>query len=125
MSHALTHDELLRQENQRYHAFINLALFLAVLTGIEIVIIFLPWSFWLIMTGLIVLSLIKFICVILWFMHLIYDKILLFWLFMAGLVLAGGTMIALLVLFSPKDVDMEPMLGEVLPTAYIERARMV
>ncbi|MEM8550029.1 MAG: cytochrome C oxidase subunit IV family protein [Verrucomicrobiota bacterium] len=111
MSHAASHEELMRVENERYHTFINIALFLAVLTGIEIVIIFLPWAFWIIMTGLVVLSLIKFICVILWFMHLIYDKILLFWLFLTGLIIATGTMIALLLLFSADDVDLEPLIG--------------
>jgi len=111
MSHALSQEDLLRQENQRYHAFVNLALFLAVLTGIEIVIIFLPWAFWLIMTILVVLSTVKFVCVILWFMHLIYDKILLFWVFLAGLVLAAGTMIALLALFDSDRVDMDKLIG--------------
>lgn len=105
MSHPTTIGELIKQEGQRYHTFINLALFLAVLTGIEIVIIFLPWPFWLIMTVLVVLSVIKFVCVILWFMHLIYDKMLCLYLFVTGMVLATGTMIALLVLFHPEDLD--------------------
>lgn len=107
MSHATTWKEAALQENARYHTFFNLAMFLAVLTGIEIVIIFLPWSSWLIMSVLVVLSVVKFFAVILWFMHLIYDKILCFWLFMAGMVLATGTMIALLLLFSSEDVDFD------------------
>lgn len=107
MSHALSHDVLLKQENARYHRFIQIAMILAVLTGIEIVIIFLPWPYWIILWGLIILSTIKFVFVILWFMHLIYDQILLFLLFMSGMLLATGTMIALLLLMSPKDVDTE------------------
>jgi len=107
MSHATTWKEAAQLENARYHAFFNLAMILAVLTGIEIVIIFLPWAHWLVMSGLIILSVIKFFAVILWFMHLIYDKILLFWLFTTGLVLATGTMIALLLLFSPNEVDFD------------------
>ncbi|WP_309396777.1 cytochrome C oxidase subunit IV family protein [Cerasicoccus maritimus] len=106
MSHATTWKEAAILENARYHTFFNLAMALAVLTGIEIVIIFLPWAASIVMSVLIVLSVIKFFAVILWFMHLIYDKQLLFWLFMAGMILATGTMIALLALFSIDDVDL-------------------
>ncbi|WP_269540120.1 cytochrome C oxidase subunit IV family protein [Cerasicoccus fimbriatus] len=106
MSQATTWKEAAIIENARYHTFFNLAMALAVLTGIEIVIIFLPWASWLVMTVLVVLSIVKFFAVILWFMHLIYDKQLLFWLFMAGMILATGTMIALLALFSIDDVDL-------------------
>ncbi|GHC12869.1 hypothetical protein [Cerasicoccus arenae] len=105
MSHATTWKEAAILENARYHTFFNLAMFLAVLTGIEIVIIFLPWASWLVMSMLVVLSVIKFFAVILWFMHLIYDKITLFWLFLTGMVLATGTMIALVALFSVDNVD--------------------
>jgi len=107
MSHATTWKEAAQVENARYHTFFNLAMILAVLTGIEIVIIFLPWPTWLIMSILIILSVIKFFAVIFWFMHLIYDRMLLFWLFLTGMVLATGTMIALLLLFSPNDVDFD------------------
>lgn len=105
MAHPQTYQELLNQESGRYHTFINLALVMAVLTGIEIIIIFLPFPYWLIMGPLIILSTIKFIGVILWFMHLIYDKMICLSLFIVGMVLATGTMIALLLLFSPADVD--------------------
>lgn len=107
MSHATTWKEAAILENARYHTFFNLAMYLAVLTGIEIVIIFLPWSQWIVMTSLLVLSVIKFFAVILWFMHLIYDKILCFWLFMTGMILATGTMIALLMLFNNDVVDFD------------------
>ncbi len=107
MSHPTTYEALIDQENARYHRFIQIAMVLAVLTGIEIVIIFLPWAYWLILSGLIILSAIKFVFVILWFMHLIYDRMLLFWLFMAGMLLATGTMIALMLLMGPDDVDTE------------------
>lgn len=119
MSHPATFNELLDQENQRYHAFINLALFLAVLTGIEIVIIFLPWPFWVIMSSLLVMSAIKFVAVILWFMHLIYDKLLCLYLFTAGMILATGTMIALLALFDNEDVDFEVLTGMNTPVQIV------
>jgi cytochrome c oxidase subunit IV len=104
-AHALSHAELLEQENRRYHAFINLALFLSVFTGVEIVVIFLPLPSWVLMTTLVTLSIVKFFCVIFWFMHLIYDAPLLTILFLAGLILAAGTMIALLGLLQHDDVD--------------------
>jgi len=104
-AHALSHAELLEQENQRYHAFINLALFLSVFTGVEIVVIFLPFPSWALMGTLVTLSIVKFFCVIFWFMHLIYDAPLLTILFIAGLLLAAGTMIALLGLMQHDDVD--------------------
>ena len=89
----------------QYHAFVNLAMILAVITSVEIVLIFLPFASSFIMTTLVVLSVFKFFCVILWFMHLIYDKALLFLLFMSGLLIAVGTVIALMCLFSPQEVD--------------------
>jgi cytochrome c oxidase subunit 4 len=104
-AHHLSHQELLDQENKRYHAFINLALFLSVFTGVEIVVIFLPFPPAVLFTTLITVSVIKFFCVILWFMHLIYDAPLLIILFVAGLFLAAGTMVALLNLLSRSDVD--------------------
>ena len=61
-------------EEQKYHAFINLAMILAAITGIELVLVYLPLNEILILTVLIVLSLFKYIGVIAWFMHLIYDK---------------------------------------------------
>ncbi len=109
MSHPNTVEELIGQENNRYLTFIYVALFLAILTGIEIVIIFIPWPFWFILTALIAMSTVKFVCVILWFMHLIYDKMMCLALFVAGLILAAGTMVALLALFSPKDVDLDAL----------------
>ena len=51
------------------------------------------------------LSAIKFFAVILWFMHLIYDARLLFWLFFAGLALAFATFTAMIVLFSTDRID--------------------
>lgn len=107
MSHAGSYEELIQQENERYHVFINIAMALAVITGIEIVIIFLPFSYAFIMTSLVLLSVVKFIAVILWFMHLIYDKMLCFWLFMAGMVIATGTLIALMALMDREDMDLE------------------
>ena len=91
-------------EIRRYHLFVNVAIFLSLVTMSEIVLIFLPFSFWVVLSLLIVLSLVKFFCVILWFMHLIFDKVVLFSLFLFGLLAAIGTATALIFLFSPEDV---------------------
>jgi len=106
MSDAGAHDpDFLTEEVRRYHHFITLALWLAAITGAEIVLIFLPVPMPIILTVLSLMSAIKFFAVILWFMHLIYDHKLLFWIFMCGLVLAFATYAALLSLFSVQDID--------------------
>ena len=103
MSH-LVSPEHIQAENRRYYTFINLAFILAVITGVEIVIIFLPIPKGIIVASLIILSVIKFIGVILWFMHLIYDKFLLTLLFFVGLIIAVGITAALLLLLGPEDI---------------------
>jgi cytochrome c oxidase subunit IV len=83
----------------KFHIFVQIAMLLAVITGIEIVLIYLPLTKWLVVTSLIVLSTVKFMFVIFYFMHLKWDKLFCTILFFIGLVLAGGTMWALLLLF--------------------------
>ena len=63
-------------EEQKYHAFINLALVLAAITGIELVLVYLPFNQIIIFAVLIALSLFKFVSVIAWFMHLLYVRLL-------------------------------------------------
>jgi cytochrome c oxidase subunit 4 len=105
MSDAAIDQKTIAIETERYHHFITLALWLAAITGAEIVLIFLPVPMPIILTVLSLMSAIKFFAVILWFMHLIYDHKLLFWIFMCGLVLAFATYAALLSLFSVQDID--------------------
>lgn len=90
--------DLLQDENNRYYAFVNLALILAAVTGIELVLVYLPFPRPIIFTILISLSLFKFIGVVAWFMHLIYDKLILTLSFGTGMVIAFGTYTALLFL---------------------------
>jgi len=104
-AHAHSPQEILAQESKRYYAFVNLAMFLSLFTGIEIVIIFVRFPPAVLMTVLVTVSIVKFFCVIFWFMHLIYDAPLLTILFLAGMVLAAGTMIALLGLMERSDID--------------------
>ena len=86
-------------EPSKFHVYVQIAMLLGIITGIEIVLIYLPFEKWLIVTGLVVLSVIKFLYVIFYFMHLKWDKAFCTVLFFIGLVLAGGTMWALLKLF--------------------------
>jgi cytochrome c oxidase subunit 4 len=90
-------------EESKFHIFVQLAMILAVITGVEIVLIYVPLAKWLIVTSLVTLSLVKFLLVIFVFMHLKWDKLFCTVLFFIGLVLAGGTVGALMALFSAKD----------------------
>lgn len=109
MSHTAEHTvdrEFLLAEQKKYFTFMNLAFLMTALTGIELVIIFLPFPGSILIFGsLVFLSLIKFIAVILWFMHLIYDGKLLTVIFLSGMALASCTSTALLLIFSDDHVD--------------------
>lgn len=90
-------------EASKFHIFVQLAMILAVITGVEIVLIYLPLVKWFIVTSLVTLSLVKFLLVIFIFMHLKWDKMFCTILFFIGLVLAAGTVGALMALFSGHD----------------------
>ena len=83
----------------KFQIYVQIAMLLAVITGIEIVAVYLPFAKWLIVTALVVLSFVKFMFVIFYFMHLRWDKPFCTILFFIGLVLASGTMWGLLALF--------------------------
>ena len=86
-------------EASRFIIFVRLALVLAVITGIEIILVNLPFATWFLFSALVTLSIVKFLCVIFVFMHLRWDKVFCTLLFFIGLVLALGTVAALLALF--------------------------
>jgi cytochrome c oxidase subunit 4 len=109
--HAAHHDD------GKFHVFVQIAMILAVITGVEIVLIYLPLAKWLIVSTLVFLSVVKFLMVIFWFMHLKFDKAFCTILFFIGLVLAGGTVGALMLLFGAKDSI--PLSAQ---TIYTERA---
>jgi cytochrome c oxidase subunit IV len=83
----------------KFEIYVQIAMLLAIITGIEIVIVYIPFTKWILVTGLVVLSAVKFLFVIFYFMHLRWDKPFCTILFFIGLVLAGGTMWALLAIF--------------------------
>lgn len=86
-------------EVSKFQIYVQIAMLLAVITGIEIVCVYFPFARWILVTTLVVLSAIKFLFVIFYFMHLRWDKPFCTILFFIGLTLAGGTMWALLLLF--------------------------
>lgn len=90
-------------EFSKFQIYVEIAMLLAVITGIEIVCVYIPFAKWIIVTTLVVLSAVKFLFVIFYFMHLRWDKPFCTILFFIGLILAGGTMWALLALFAAKD----------------------
>lgn len=86
-------------EISKFQIYVQVAMLLAVITGIEIVCVYLPFAHWLIFSALVFFSAVKFLFVIFFFMHLRWDKPFCTILFFIGLTLAGGTMWALLQLF--------------------------
>ena len=97
---ATTADAHGHHEPSKFHIYVQIAMLLGVITGIEVVLIYLPLAKWLVVGGLVFLSAVKFLYVIFYFMHLKWDKMFCTILFFIGLVLAGGTMWALLKLFA-------------------------
>jgi cytochrome c oxidase subunit 4 len=82
-----------------FNAYVQIAMVLAVITGTEILLIFLPFGKWLVIGSLVALSAVKFMLVISFFMHLRWDRLLCTGIFVVGLILGGGTMLALVRLF--------------------------
>jgi cytochrome c oxidase subunit 4 len=99
-------DPHLAEEHAKYFTFFNVAMAMIFITAIEIVIIYLPLHSLLIFTSLGILSLVKFLGVIWWFMHLRWDRALCTILFMIGLLIATGTVTALMFLFETDPTGM-------------------
>ncbi|MBL9201780.1 MAG: cytochrome C oxidase subunit IV family protein [Opitutaceae bacterium] len=83
----------------KFQIYVQIALLLAVITGVEIIAVYLPFAKWILVTGLVVLSTVKFMFVIFYFMHLRWDKPFCTIMFFIGLILAAGTMWGLIALF--------------------------
>jgi cytochrome c oxidase subunit 4 len=98
-AHAVPASEHALEEN-KFQLYVQVAMLLAVITGIEIITVYLPFSHALLFWTLAIFSAIKFLFVIFIFMHLRWDRPFCTILFFIGLILAGGTMWALLQLFS-------------------------
>ena len=102
LAHAPAADHGHHQDN-KFEIYVQIAMLLAVITGVEIVMVYLPFMKWLLVGGLVTLSAVKFMFVIFYFMHLRWDKPFCTILFFIGLVLAVGTVAALIRIFSVED----------------------
>ena len=106
MDHAATHASHAHDDGHnasKFHIFVQIAMILAAITGFEILLVYLPIAKWVIVTSLAVLSLVKFMMVIFYFMHLRWDKLFCTVVFFIGLLLATGTVLALLALFGAES----------------------
>ncbi len=79
-------------------AYVKIALILAAITAIEVIIYYLESAGSILVPALLVLSAIKFITVVAYFMHLKFDDRRLTWVFAGGFTLAGAIFIGLGVL---------------------------
>jgi cytochrome c oxidase subunit IV len=85
------------EESKRFFTFFNLSMILVAITGIEIVIIYVQTFEGSSIIGvLFTTSILKFVGVVWWFMHLRWDKFLNTVLFLMGLVIALGTYFAVI-----------------------------
>ena len=82
----------------KFHIFVQLAMIVTIISGMELLVIYIPLPIWLVITLLMFMSAVKFVAVIFIFMHLRWDKAFCTILFFIGLILGGGTLWALLLL---------------------------
>lgn len=103
------HHHDIEGETKRFFTFVNVILILTGLTFIELLLIKLPTDPILLAVALVVLSIMKFVAVVAYFMHLRWDHKLHSAIFMLGLLLASGTVIVLILLFEapPAEVGAE------------------
>jgi cytochrome c oxidase subunit IV len=88
------------EDRKKFFTFIYLAMVLALITGVEIVLIWMPLPRWLIFWSLAILSIVKFLGVVWWFMHMRWDRALIAILFFLGIMIGGGTAAVLWALFA-------------------------
>lgn len=109
------------EDKNKFFTFIFLAMVLALITGVEIVIIWMPLPRWIIFWTLAILSVVKFLGVVWWFMHMRWDRALVAIVFFLGLLIGGGTAAVLWVLFAldPHEPvwDQEARAAEAPPAA--------
>ena len=79
--------------------YVRIAIILAIITLVEVIIYYLPSMRGILVPILLVLSIVKFLAVVGYFMHLKNDKRLFRLMFGAGLVLSLGVFLAMLAMF--------------------------
>ncbi len=83
--------------------YITVAIWLAIVTAIEIAISYIEMADWIAIVSLVALSLIKFVAVVGYFMHLKFDARMLRRPFVAGFALALIVYLAVLLMFTLHD----------------------
>jgi cytochrome c oxidase subunit IV len=106
-------------EHPGERTYIRVAIFLAVITVIEVVLYYIEdrMAHLLLVGLLLTLSAIKFTAVVGWFMHLKFDDRRLLWIFLGGLIVGGSILIALDVLSHIKPIDYAGALIQEQPAA--------
>jgi cytochrome c oxidase subunit 4 len=111
------------EEHATIRTYIQVALLLAVMTVVEVAAFYLPEGLrpprWALLIVLLLLSACKFGIVASFFMHLRYDHRIYAGCFMAGLVMAVSTILALVALFrDPSHISVTPATAEARPAVH-------
>ena len=105
----------------RVSVYLFVGFVLAVITAVEVAAFYLNVVDWLLVTVFIVLSLLKFVMVVMFFMHLRYDHKIFSTFFTLGLVLAIGVVLGLITLFDNFDIGNPPVMAAPPPTPEVTR----
>jgi len=90
------HDPGHQSAHPTSQAYVRIAIFLAIITFVEVVIYYIPTVRSVLVPALLILSVAKFLMVVGYFMHLKFDNRLFRFTFAAGLVITLGVYLALL-----------------------------
>ena len=80
--------------------YVVIAAILAVITAVEVAVVYFNLATAFLITILIIMSAVKFTMVAMYFMHLKFDNKLFSYMFVGGMVLTIGVILALIVLFN-------------------------
>ena len=80
--------------------YVVIAAILAVITAVEVAVVYFNIATALLITILIIMSAVKFTMVAMYFMHLKFDNKLFSYMFVGGMVLTLGVILALMILFN-------------------------
>ena len=80
--------------------YVIIAAILAVITAVEVAVVYFNLATAFLITILIIMSAVKFTMVAMYFMHLKFDNKLFSYMFVGGMVLTIGVILALIVLFN-------------------------
>ena len=99
----------------RISVYLFIGFVLTVITAVEVAAFYLNVVAWLLVTAFVILSLLKFVLVVMFFMHLRYDHKLFSIFFTGGLVLAVGVVLGLITLFDNFDIGNPPLADAYTP----------